>query len=311
MNDSRATVKVGLFVLVGLVLTTALMVQFSKSGALFTSTYHITMVTRNIAGLKDGASITMAGVTVGNVESAELSEDGRTVKIRLRILTRYQIHRDARFTIDQSGFLGDQFVGIVPTENKEPMLKDGDEVPGQEPFNFQEIARSAAGLMQRIDQTVSKLNEAVTRVDTLLLSEATLTNLSGAISNLRTVSDRGISVVERVDRLIQTNAPAVDVAVSNLVAFSRELNEVSGEFQELIATNRLPVSVTLSNLQTATAQVNHILDGVERGDGLVGAMLKNPEMQQQASMLVSNLSVSSSNLNKFGLWRFLWKPKQH
>jgi len=38
--------------------------------------------------------------------------------------------------------------------------------------------------------------------------------------------------------------------------------------------------------------------------------LKNPELEQNAALLASNLAVASSNLNKWGLWRFLMKPKQ-
>ena len=60
MNESRWAVKVGLFVLIGLVLMAALLVKFSKSGALFTPTYTIELVTRNVAGLKPGASVLMA-----------------------------------------------------------------------------------------------------------------------------------------------------------------------------------------------------------------------------------------------------------
>jgi glutamate/tyrosine decarboxylase-like PLP-dependent enzyme len=78
----------------------------------------------------------------------------------------------------------------LPRENQEPVIQDGERIPGEDAFNFQEIARSAVGLMQRVDQTVGKLNEAVTRIDQLLLSEDTLTNLSTAVLNFRMLADR-------------------------------------------------------------------------------------------------------------------------
>ncbi|MCI0536454.1 MAG: MlaD family protein [Verrucomicrobiales bacterium] len=312
MNESRPAVKVGIFVLVGLVLTGALLVKFSKSGALFTPTFTIELVTRNVAGLKPGASVLMAGVPVGTVEAADLSQDGRTVIIQLKLLKKYQdkMHRDARFLVEQAGFLGDQYIAIVPGENREPVVQDGEKIQGEDAFNFQEIARSASGLMQRVDQTVGKLNEAVTRIDQLLLSEETLTNLSTAVLNFRILSDRTLLALDTVDRLLTTNAPAVTASVSNLVTFSRELRDVSGELRMLIVTNRTQLTASISNIETATIQVNQLLQGLQEGRGLAGALLSSPELQQNVSMLTSNLNVASSNLNRFGLWRFLWKPRE-
>ena len=312
MNESRWAVKVGLFVLIGLVLLAALLVKFSKSGALLTPTYRIELVTRNVAGLKPGASVLMAGVPVGNVEEADLAPDGRTVIIQLKLLRKYQdkIHKDARFLVEQAGFLGDQYVSIVPRENHELAIQGGERIMGEDAFNFQEIARSAAGLMQRVDQTVVKLNEAVTRVDQVLLSEETLTNLSTSVLNFRILSDRSLVAMDTVDRLLKTNSPSVGASVSNLVTFSEELRGFSGGLRLLIETNSPAFTSSLSNIETATIQVNQLLKDVQEGKGLAGALLRSPELQQNVTLLTSNLNVASSNLNKLGLWRFLWKPKE-
>ena len=40
---------------------------------------------------------------------------GTNVTITLKLYSQYIIHKDARFLIEQSGFLGDQYVGIMPT----------------------------------------------------------------------------------------------------------------------------------------------------------------------------------------------------
>ena len=310
MNESPRVVKVGLFVFIGLILIALLLLKFSKSGALFARVYRINLVTRNVAGIKAGAAVLMAGVPIGNVEDVDLGPEGRTVVIHLRILERYKIHEDARFLIEQAGFLGDQYVAIVPRANEAPLIIPDQTMTGEEPFNFQEIARSAAGMMQRVDQVVGNLNEAVTRIDQLLLSQETLTNLTLALLNFRTLSDRALTAMDSVDRLLRTNSPAVGMSVSNLASFSQELNNFSGELHALMETNRLQLTSTISNAETATLQINRILADVEQGKGVAGSLLKNAELEQHVSMLASNLSVASSNLNKFGLWRFLWKPKQ-
>jgi len=82
------------------------------------------------------------------VSEVKLAEDGKSVLIRLKIYNDFKIYHDARFVIEQAGFLGDQFVSVIPTTNSLPLLKNGDDVPCQEPFNLQEVARSTAGFVQ-------------------------------------------------------------------------------------------------------------------------------------------------------------------
>src|SRR5690349_17588608 len=176
MDTSRLEWKVGLFVLVSLVLAAALVMKFSKSASVLTKTYELRLQTSNVGGIRSGATVLMAGVQVGTVGEIELDESGKTVTLHVQIQSRYKIHRDARITIEQAGFLGDQYISVTPTKNAEPVFEPRETVRCEEPFNLQEVARSAAGLLRRFDQTAAKLNEAVSRVDETLLAQETLTN---------------------------------------------------------------------------------------------------------------------------------------
>src|ERR1039457_338274 len=176
MDKSRLETKVGLFVFIGLALLAALLIQFSKGTSLFHGTYELRLHAGNVGGLKQRAGVLLAGVQVGSVSDIKLANDGKSVTILLNIYKENKIYHDARFVIEQSGFLGDQYVSIIPTENKERLLVSGDEVDCQEPFNLQEVARSAAGFLQRLDETAKKLDAAVTDLRRVVLNDETLTN---------------------------------------------------------------------------------------------------------------------------------------
>src|ERR1041385_872434 len=199
MSEKRLEWKVGLFVMVCLVLLGLLVLNFSKGLTFFTPTYTLRLKTSNVGGIKREAAVLVAGVPVGNVTGADLSPDGRTGTVLLKILSRYQIHGDAGFTIDSLGFLGAQYVAIIAGKNEAPVLKDGDEVICREPFNLQEVARSALGFIQRIDETAKKLDVAISRMDQRILSDENLTNLSTGIANFRVVSDRALATVDNID----------------------------------------------------------------------------------------------------------------
>src|SRR5690242_2327958 len=119
MNKSRLEWKVGLFVFVGLVLLAVLMLKFSKGTTFLRgATYTILLRAANVGGLKVRSQVLMAGVQIGTVSDIRLAPSGTTVTISLRLFSQYAIHKDARFGIEQSGFLGDQYVAIIPTLNR-------------------------------------------------------------------------------------------------------------------------------------------------------------------------------------------------
>jgi phospholipid/cholesterol/gamma-HCH transport system substrate-binding protein len=307
MSESRIEFKVGLFVAVALVVLAGILLSFSKGVTLFQPTYDVRMITSNIGGLKAKANVLMAGVPIGTVAETTLSSDGRQVVVLLRIHERYKIHADAEFVIDALGLLGDQYVGIRPTKNEGPVLQDGDEVYSLEPFNLQEVARASVGFIQRIDRTAEKLNDAITRIDRLVLNEETLTNLAMTVHNFRAVSERAFDTVEGIDGLVQNNAEAVGISISNLVGFSEQLNELADVLTETIVTNRTEMLLAVKNLEGATKSMRGVLEDVEDGRGVVGSLLKDETLRHDVSLVISNFSVLSSNLNRHGL---LYRPRQ-
>src|SRR6516162_511540 len=306
MEKSRLETKVGLFVFVGLTLLAVLLIQFSKGTSLFRGTYTLRLHAENVGGLKQRASVLLAGVQVGSVSGIELAPDGKSVTILLRIYTATKIYHDARFVIQQSGFLGDQYVAIVPTTNSPPILQDGAEVECEAPFNLQEVARSASGFIQRIDDTAKKLDAAVGDVRRYVLNEQTLTNFSAAVGNLHDFTEQATDTVANLNALIATNGAQINLAVSNVVLFSQTLIDLSDAANGLITTNGTEISAAVKNIKSSTETLNKLTDDLQSGKGLAGALLKNEELSTNVQIMSANLVIATSNLNRLGLWRFLW-----
>jgi ABC-type transporter Mla subunit MlaD len=309
MDKSRLQIKVGMFVLAGLVLLAALIIQFSKSSSLFRGTYEVRLHAANVGGLKQQAAVLLAGVQVGTVAHIQLNEGGTNVTMTLKIYKDYPIFHDARFGIEQSGFLGDQFVAINPTENLPPKLTNGADVYCEAPFNLQEVARAASGFIQRIDETAKKLNASVTDLQRVVLNEATLTNFAVAIGNARTFSEQAIGTVNDINSIIATNAAQVSVAVSNAVVFSQDLTHLAVDADNLLATNGAEISVAVNNVKSSTETLRKLTDDLQSGRGLAGTLLQNEQLATNVQDIAENLSVTTSNLNRLGLWGILWAHK--
>src|SRR4051812_4262462 len=174
---SRTEIKVGLFVLIGLVLAAFLVVKFNKRAGPFTKTYHLSLQAKDVSGVIPGSFVLMAGVRIGAIERIELDSTTGSVTLVANLQQKYELRKDAQFLIRQSGFLGDQYIGVFQGKDKD-ILKEGDIVQCEAPFDLGEVARSTGGLVKRVDTMVGQLSNVVVRVDATLLSENTLTNLS-------------------------------------------------------------------------------------------------------------------------------------
>lgn len=309
MENKRLELKVGLFVFIGLVLLAALLVAFSKGTSVFRGTYAVRMVAPNVGGLKVRASVLLAGVQVGSVSAIRLAPDGRSVAITLNIYDGTTIYSDANFVIEQAGFLGDQYVAILPTENRAPVVTNDQVVHCQPPFDMQAVARSATGFIIQVNDTVAKIEAAVGQLQQTLLNGQTLTNLSIAVANFKGASAHANGLVKGLDTMVATNSELVHSAVSNVVLFSRELTELAANANGVLTTNGTAISGAVTNLQATTATLREIADDMHAGKGLAGTILENQQLAANVRETVNNLEMTTSNLNEFGLWHILWRHK--
>jgi phospholipid/cholesterol/gamma-HCH transport system substrate-binding protein len=306
MEKSRLELKVGLFVVIGLALLAVLIIQFSKGTSIFRGTYDLLLHANNVGGLKPRAGVLLAGVQVGNVSDIKLAVDGKSVTILLKIYKEFKIYHDARFVIEQAGFLGDQYVSVIPMANNDRLLVNGDEVDCQEPFNLQEVARSASGFIQRIDDTAKKLDASVSDLQRVVLNEQTLTNFSVAVVNMRAVTEQAFGAVSNINGIIATNGSQIGLAISNVLFFSQQLDHLADSANNILTTNGTEISAAVKNVESSTEALKKVMDDLQSGKGLAGTMLQNEQLATNVQAIANNLAVASSNLNRLGLWRFLW-----
>jgi phospholipid/cholesterol/gamma-HCH transport system substrate-binding protein len=309
MEKSRLEIKVGLFVFIGLALLTVMLVQFSKGTSAFRGTYSLKLHAVNVGGLKERASVLLAGYQVGAVKKIELAPNRKSITIVLEIYKDYQIYHDARFVIESAGFLGDQYVSVIPTANTEPVFADGAEVECQEPFDLQEVARGAAGFIKRMDETATKLDASITDLRAQVLNAQTLSSFGVALTNMKAFTEQALGAVSDIKAIVATNGAEVSVAVSNLVVFSSQLDRLGVSASEILATNSVNISAATKNIDDLTVTLKQVAADLQAGRGLAGAVLQNPELATNVQAIAANLAVTTSNLNRIGLWGILWSQK--
>lgn len=128
-SSNQVEIAAGIFLLLGIAALIFLAVEATDSnGVKGGETYQVNALFSNIGGLKRRAPVSMAGVTIGRVESIELDSDTLEARVVMNIDAKYDdLPSDTSASVLTSGILGDQYVGLEPGGAPEP-LTDGDRI---------------------------------------------------------------------------------------------------------------------------------------------------------------------------------------
>ena len=150
------------------------------------------------------------------------------------------------------------------------------------------------------------MDASITDLRRVVLNEQTLTNFTMVMNNMRSFSEQALGTIGDVDALIATNGSQVGLAVSNAVFFSQELIRLASSAQDVVTTNRPEISAAIKNIESSTEVLKKLADDLQSGKGLAGTALENEQLATNVQAIANNLAIASSNLNRLGLWRFLW-----
>lgn len=112
----RATIDlwVGIFVVIGIAALLFLSLRVGNlGGSRLQNPYELTAKFDNIGGLKVRAPVKSAGVVVGRIESITLDSQNYQALVTMRMDDRYRFPVDTFATINTSGLLGEQYIGLV------------------------------------------------------------------------------------------------------------------------------------------------------------------------------------------------------
>lgn len=130
MRSTRTVeISTGLFVLLGFAALGFLVTQITnRELSVDGNSYRVQAQFENIGSLKVGAAVSMAGVTVGRVESITFDQEVYKAVVQMQINAKFdRIPKDSDASIMTAGLLGGQYIGIT-AGGAEEFLRNGDRV---------------------------------------------------------------------------------------------------------------------------------------------------------------------------------------
>nr|WP_321467105.1 outer membrane lipid asymmetry maintenance protein MlaD [uncultured Desulfobulbus sp.] len=127
MPNSRMEIFVGVFLVIGFCALGWLALQLGEvpwiSGA---KTYLINAEFNNISGVKQGADVQIAGVTVGKVRDLQLNADRRAV-VAMQLDKSIELPVDSIASVKSQGIIGDKYIQIT-VGGDEKLYKPGETI---------------------------------------------------------------------------------------------------------------------------------------------------------------------------------------
>jgi len=121
---------VGLFILAGILCLGYLSIRLAKMEVFGEEGYQLHALFTDVGGIKEGASVVIAGVEVGRVKS--ISMEDYKAKVTLSLPQGLEVQEDAIASIKTKGLIGEKYIQITPG-GAEDVIPDGGRIFETEP----------------------------------------------------------------------------------------------------------------------------------------------------------------------------------
>lgn len=125
MEKAKLELVVGVFVLVGVICLGYLSIKLGKLEVIGGQLYELQAEFDSASGLKNGATIEIAGVEVGRVKRIALKDDRAAVT--LAIQDGVKVYSDAIASVKTRGIIGEKFISLSPGGSGE-VLRAGNRI---------------------------------------------------------------------------------------------------------------------------------------------------------------------------------------
>jgi phospholipid/cholesterol/gamma-HCH transport system substrate-binding protein len=299
--------RVGALVLIALAVLVGLIILMSGStGGLFARKIVLRAYFKNAAGLKDGAEVTLEGVTIGNVIHVRVvpERDPTPVEVAMRVGNEFQgfLHTDSTAAIVQAGVLGDSFVDISSVHATGPQPPNNAELKSTGAPSIQDVIQSSEVSIDEINALTKKLEVLMDSINSgrgtigALVNDPALahkfTTIAGDLQTITSAIANGKGTLGKLvnDDTLYTH---INSSVDKLDQITSSLNDGKGTAGKFIKDETLydNLNSTISNANEMIAQINH-------GKGSIGKLARDPEFAKKLDDTVTRLDNILSGIDE-------------
>lgn len=293
-------VKLGVFVLAGLLFLIFLLYMIGNNHSLFGANFALKAKFENVQGLKPGNNVRYAGIDIGTVKNITILND-TTLEVVMTIDDKMKsiIHKNALVSIGTDGFVGNKVVNIESGKQTSALAEDGDILAAKVPVDTDEVI-----------QTLNKTNQDISIIAEELKSTVQRINSSEALWNILSDEELPRRLRLSVENTHLATAKAYDM-VNELYAIVDSVKEGKGTAGAILSDTTLVYNLNkaISRIQevgdsadslllNAATVVDDINTDISSGSGPVNALLKDSVMSAKIDNSLDNIQEATDKFNE-------------
>jgi phospholipid/cholesterol/gamma-HCH transport system substrate-binding protein len=209
-NRKIDNVKLGIFVLIGLVALSFALYKVGKGSNFFRKNFTLKAQFKNVSGLMIGNNIRYVGIQVGSIKKIDLLND-TLIEVEMQIDEKMKnfIHKNDHVDIGTDGLVGNKLLNITKGKNRSQLAQDGDLLTVSEALNTDEMMlvlnktnNNIAIITEDLKNTVQRLNNSTALWD--LLTEKTIPeNMKASLINIRNATVKADDMVAEFQNVVR------------------------------------------------------------------------------------------------------------
>jgi len=287
-----ALVLAAMAVLIGLIL-----LMSGSSGGLFASKLALRAYFENAAGLKDGATVTLEGVTIGNVIHVRVIANRypTPVEVTMQVGREFlgRLHTDTVATINQAGVLGDSYVDLSSTHASGPPPANDAELKSAGAPSIQDVVRNSNDsivevnkLLHQLETTMDAINSRRGAVGELINDPELGKKITLIANDLETITGAVAGGKGSLGKLVSDDTlyTRANDAVNRLDKITSDLDQGKGSAGKFLKDDSL-----YNNLNAAVANTNQLAAEINAGKGALGMIAKDPAFAAKLEDTITRL----------------------
>jgi phospholipid/cholesterol/gamma-HCH transport system substrate-binding protein len=285
-TTKEKSTRVGLLVSAALIVLMIFLFFIGSEQKIFARKNEYEVRLENVTGLSQGNPVKMSGVTIGVIREIKLPKDPKQkqVEILLMIDRNYaeRVRGDSRVRLKKLGLLtGDAYIDVTPGTPRFEALEPGSMIPSQRGTDVDALISSGEDLVDNFVQISYSLKNVLQRIDR---GEGLLGEITTAPETKQRLTDTLLTTLNKTNAALAHMESGKGV-VGKLVYDDKYADELTGS-----------IGSAAKSLQSVTANLEHSFNS---GEGLVPALVNDPQSKQKVYELIENLRATSNNLAVF------------
>jgi len=298
--------RVGLTVVLAAITLGVLLFLMSGTTGLFTRKIVLRTYFDNAGGLRQGASVRLNGVDVGNVTNIRVGPDKdkqlTPVEVGLKVSTKYSfnLRRDSVASLSTAGVLGETYIDIDSSQAIGPVAQNGDTLPTQVHPDFNQVVRSSQSTLQNMDALLKRADRILAFAESgkgslgkLIYDPTLYDRFSATVSEFKGIVDQIGKGQGSLGQLVSRND-----AYDKVMSILDKLNGIADDLQQGkgSAGKFLKDPALYNNANDTIANAKKLTEDINAGQGTLGKLTKDEELARKLDNTISKLSAITTAL---------------